>query len=601
MKPVVKSAHALKLPAPRLAVWAFMFLSLIFYGVFYKYNLYFQEQLQLFLLTGDYFLESIQTPGGFSGYLGEFFTQFYHLPFAGAVIITLLLVVLQQFVGRLMNVIRPKRQNYLWAFVPSVWYAMVLSNELYLLSGLVGLVISTGLASFTISVQNNFLRRLLGFAGILVVYFLTGGSYFLFALSVLVYELWTASRQTDFSKKRTTFFLVSVVFAGAVLLLPFLVKRILWMVPHQQAYFSEHYYKISTAIPLGALVVWLGVPALMVLLKFSKERSVEKKSWLSVVLPVAFLSVVALGGFKLFASMSSERTKAFDYFVRQKKWDQVIRLAEKDYPRNPFTVSYINLALAKTGQLPDKMFHYRQVGIEGLFYPYNREHLTSMLGNEIFYELGLVNVSQQYAFESTEATPDLRKTVRALKRLAEVNLINGQYDVAQKYIQKLRKTLFYRGWAQNLESYLFNREKIDADPEYGEKRKMRPRQDYFFDIKNIEAVLLVSMQDNPQNKMAYEYLMAFYLLKKDLKSFMKFISHAKTMGYRNFPVSYQEAVMYVLGLYSKNPELDTTFPISENTKVRLRRYADIYTSEVNAEQVLEKDFEDTYWYYFHYR
>ena len=57
-------------------------------------------------------------------------------------------------------------------------------------------------------------------------------------------------------------------------------------------------------------------------------------------------------------------------------------------------------------------------------------------------------------FEAMEAIPDYKKSGRAYMRLAETNLINGQYAVAAKYLRALQHTLFYKKWATNAMSYL---------------------------------------------------------------------------------------------------------------------------------------------------
>ncbi|MBP7504077.1 MAG: hypothetical protein KA780_01450 [Prolixibacteraceae bacterium] len=589
-----------RLTLPRAALILFSLLTFLFFGVFYKYSLYFQEQLQLFLLTPDYLLRSVAKPGGFAGYAGEFLTQFYHLPLAGALILTLLLVALQQLIRGMVKSMGCSDDHVLLSFLPSVWYALVLTHEFYLLSGLVGIVVAAALVRCCMLIGRRSLRGAAIVAGTVVTWFLTGGSFLLFLLAMGIYEFrGSSSEGKEGAGRKALPWLAAAV--GAGLAAPLLVKHFLIMQPHLQAFLSGNYYKVSTAIPLGSLLVWITIPLLMAVSPWLSARRFRTPVWQTAGGELLLLTAVAIGGYFLFTNMSAERIKGFDYYVRQKKWDKVIDLARRDYPRNAFAVSYVNLALAKTGQLPDKMFSYRQVGTDGLYFPYNREHLTSMIGNEVFYELGLVNVSQQYIFESMEATPDQRKTVRALRRLAETNLINGQYEVTRKYCHMLKQTLFYRGWATRLESFLYDEARINADPEYGEKRKIRPRRDYFFDIHQMEPVLVALLADHPGNRMAFEYLMAGYLLNKELDKFMKYIPNYRSFGYPAMPQSYQEAVMYVLGLYSENPEKDTTFPISGETRQRLRQYASVYTSDAHAEETLRKEFWNSYWYYFHFR
>jgi hypothetical protein len=260
----------------------------------------------------------------------------------------------------------------------------------------------------------------------------------------------------------------------------------------------------------------------------------------------------------------------------------------------------LNLSLAKTGTMGDRMFNFRQNGAGGLFLTFAKEYVAPMMGGEIYYQLGLVNASQEYSFESMETTPDLGKSVRAVKRLAETNLINGHYEVAHKYLNLLEKTIFYRNWARRTEKYLYNETLINNDPDYGEKRKMMIKKDFFFKAEIMEGALNVLLQENPKNKMAFQYLMGFYLINKDLRNFMDRVPMMNDLGYTSIPVSYQEAIMYIIGLSTDNPMVNLPYKISSDTKLRMQAYASIYTTRDNAQELLSKRFSGTYWYYLHY-
>ena len=68
--------------------WVFTMLMgigiFVFWYVAYPHALSYQEQYQLFLWTGDYFLERISLPGGLTDWLGEFIVQFYYVEWLGA-------------------------------------------------------------------------------------------------------------------------------------------------------------------------------------------------------------------------------------------------------------------------------------------------------------------------------------------------------------------------------------------------------------------------------------------------------------------------------------------------------------------------------------
>ena len=74
----------------------------LFWYVWYPHALSYQEQYQLFLWTGDYFLEKISLPGGFADWVGEFIVQFYYVEWLGALLLALLFVALQRLTLRLM-------------------------------------------------------------------------------------------------------------------------------------------------------------------------------------------------------------------------------------------------------------------------------------------------------------------------------------------------------------------------------------------------------------------------------------------------------------------------------------------------------------------
>ena len=46
-----------------------------------------------------------------------------------------------------------------------------------------------------------------------------------------------------------------------------------------------------------------------------------------------------------------EEAMKYDYLTRMKQWNQIIKAAENKEPNSPFSVTCLNLALAKTGQL----------------------------------------------------------------------------------------------------------------------------------------------------------------------------------------------------------------------------------------------------------
>ena len=130
----------------------------------------------------------------------------------------------------------------------------------------------------------------------------------------------------------------------------------------------------------------------------------------------------------------------YDYLVRCQDWNAIIAKADKKTPDLPMTVCATNLALGMKGLLGERLFDFYQNGRQGLVPPFTRNFSTIMLTGEVYWQLGLVNTAQRFAFESMEAIPNYTKSSRAVKRLVETNLVNGEYKVARKYLCLLEKT-----------------------------------------------------------------------------------------------------------------------------------------------------------------
>ena len=213
----------------------------------------------------------------------------------------------------------------------------------------------------------------------------------------------------------------------------------------------------------------------------------------------------------------------YDYLVRIKDWNGIIAKAEQQTPDKPMSVSATNLALAMTNQLGERAFEFYQRGSQGLLPPFERNYATTQLTGEIYFHLGLVNTAQRLAFEAMEAISNYNKSGRALKRLVETNVINGQYKVAEKYIKILEKTIFYRRWAERMRAMLGDEKAINAHPLYDTLRQYRLQEDFLFSDTELDKICGQLFMHNHQNQMAAQYLLMLPILDRDMPRFMQYV------------------------------------------------------------------------------
>ena len=583
----------------------------LFFWKMFPYHLHFQEQFQLFQYTKNYFIETCSRPGGFCNYTGRFITQFFLSSFVGALLVSCLLTGIQQLVYAITKQFHKHPAALLFSFMPSLFYWYLLCDENTQTGGIVALLFTLITAFAGTFPKSHFARRIYLFASIPVLYWLAGGTVILSVILMIGFE-WNSFRsefnlsRKEKSKKKTSLVIrhllldiAAVCFASS---LPFIAKYFLKQYMLSRYLWGVDYIHFVNYTPFTIIYLWILVILIVVVIlllpAMNKIRTSINYSIQIIALMVCIYFVIMKGAYP--QNMMKEEIMKYDYLCRMRNWEKIIETANRKSPTIPMTVACLNLALYKNGQLPEKMFDYFQNGPEGLLPTFQRDFMIPTVGSEPYYFLGFVNTAQRFAFEAMEALPDNQKSARSIKRLAETNLINGYYETASKYIHILEHTLFYRKWAKYARTFLYDEAKIDAHPEWGEIRRFQIKTDFLFSNKEKDMMLGIFFQQNPDNRMAYEYLLAYALLAKDIRNFSAFFQLNKNFTYRQIPKSWQEALVYIWGL--NNSDMDAIpFPVSSSVKREVVNYARIYTSMESPEPALQKQFSKTYWYYLHFR
>ena len=299
-----------------------------------------------------------------------------------------------------------------------------------------------------------------------------------------------------------------------------------WMVG--PSWTGSHYYRYPTVTPWLLYAAWLSAIVIpLAIWSLRRFLSLPKDTINYQLFTFALVAVIMGTLVWKNANFRAEKVMQYDFMARHQQWNRILETANKEKPNNQIGVTVQNLALAMHGVLLDQLFNYNQNGIAGLL-PDVKEDATSPLPTaEAFYQLGMINVAQRTVFEAQEAILDFQKSGRCYKRLAQTNLINGQYEVARKYLTALQKTLFYREWANETLSLLGDEAAIAKHPEYGRLRKMADDKDYYFSDHVTPEMLQSLYLKNRDNGLAYQYLVAYFLLTGDQEGYNNFISSIK--------------------------------------------------------------------------
>ena len=554
-----------------LAVAAFLFWR---FG--YPHALSFQEQLQLFLFDDYYLLSRLMQPGGVARYVAEFLVQFYNNVTSGAVVLALLYVALQQLVWHLM-----KPAGSVWyglSFLPVLLFWILMGDENMMPTALVALIMA--LAAMACSPKGKVS---------LVVYFIVGTPllYWVLGPIAVLPAVYTAVRGRG-GLSAVVWGVGAVLYVTALII----VTGLFLPYPLLRLFFGLSYYRYVEVMPyLFAFVALL----CLILALIGKRLPVVGKGgrrWLVVAGQAGMIVALMAAG----AAWGYESRKysfiEYDYLVRCKQWNAIIAKSEKKQPDLPMSVCATNLALAMNGQLGDRAFQFYQRGIDGLLPPFEHNYATLHLKGEIYFQLGLVNTAQRFAFEAMEATPNYNKSGRAVKRLVETNLINGQYAVARKYLDMLKKTLFYRKWALRTESLLDDEKAVMQHPLYGKMRAYRLKDDTLFSEQEIDMICGQLFLHNPLNSMAMQYLLMCPLLQADIDTFINYVKVVQEKANYN-PRHCQEAVAYAFMKQGQQPPQGLVSPAVVS---QLQDFVQTYRSVGKGSPQL-KPFSNTLWYY----
>ncbi len=151
--------------------------------------------------------------------------------------------------------------------------------------------------------------------------------------------------------------------------------------------------------------------------------------------------------------------------------------------------------LSEKGELCSRMFFGRQ-SHGSMSLTLKRDDDQSYRAIYFYYAVGFTGEAHHLAYEQMVQHGYRPENI---KMLIKTELINGNFKIAERYINVLKKTLHYKNWAEKYEKMLFKPELVNSDPELGEKIRLLPEKDFYIvtdDFRNIEMLLQV----NPDNR-----------------------------------------------------------------------------------------------------
>lgn len=259
------------------------------------------------------------------------------------------------------------------------------------------------------------------------------------------------------------------------------------------------------------------------------------------------------------------------------------------------------LALARTGRLPYEMFHYPQLASsDALLFRDAKWDTVPGIGDwrsDLYLELGRIAESQRWAHESLTVEGE---TPRVLERMALVYILGGNPDAAKTFLRALEMVPFHASRARRLMAALGRDPAMQADPLVARIRPLMLRHDYV-GTWTTEQILQQCLLANPSNRMAFEYLLAHYLLTSDLEAFARLAPRLKDF-YRDLPAHVQEALISFRNVNGSLPQGVDGSAIHPETEARFQTFLNVYLPRQNSPEdgwnALAPSFGGTYWFFY---
>lgn len=556
----------------------------------------FQAYSPIFFTGGTFLSEFTGYPGGLLEYIAAFLGQFFLFPWLGAAITTGLAGLLYLAFKQALIKTGTTRPQML-PFVPPVLLLMAqqqysmpwLTTVLGLLLALIFTVVYTQCAP-----ANFGLSCLVFWLLAIPLYYLAAGHGLVYVGLAGLFELLMRRR-----------FRLGLAHLAGLLLIPYVARSFVfvmswrdacaWLLPIPWRHQPMNYILALYLIP----ILILGIFAAGRINFPQGVRRSRPLAWAGNPLLWLGIAVVALWWT---SKAEAKRLLRIEYYTQRKQWSELLRVAADVQGYHPATVADVDQALAHTGQLLASMFAYPQRhGSDFWFHFHDQMDPRKCLkSSDLLFELGQVNRAERMACESLENNGRHPAT---LKRLFYIRVLKDDPQSARLFLNLLTRTLWHRNWAGRYLRMLAMDPQLADDPELQPVRQVMLRQDYVGDAPT-EPILQQALRRNRHNQMAFEYLMAYYLINSEIDKVVQNLDRLDDFSYPEIPRHVEEALLIYQKLNPTNTVDLHGHKLNANTLARYQRFHEALRPYADnlavAPAEIAREFGDTYWFYYLY-
>lgn len=590
---------------PLIAGLTFLVITWLLLNIFEHEYLYRVQELSLWLPTEVYFDERMMVPGGLMSYIACFLTQFFYYPMLGSLLFVGLLFVVQLLTRKVFDI--PAR----WGLLTIVPVALILSCAMeagywifqiktqgYFYSMLVGFLFTLS-AIRLYQISKGWVRYITAAAIAVAGYPLFGFYALLALLSIVVLEA---------TSKERNIAVVLLCIAAAI------ATPILYYNVYEQTRFSRMFTAgmpafefivrdLRTWIPYILLYLF---PLVMPFIRFNRSGNhVQTKKRFMLTQGIGIGLIVFIVQLFWFRDPNFRAEIKMNHAMERLEWRKALDIAkaQKQTPTRLIVLNR-NLALLKLGRAGDEMFHYLDGG-EPAASPFEIR-LMQVGGKMLYYHYARMNFCYRWCLEDAV---EYGWKVDYMKYMVKTSIVSGEYDLAMKYINTLKKTLFYKEWAKKYEKMAKNPELIAKDREMASILPLYQFEDQLDGDNTLVEIYLLNYfahtYSDLNTPMFDEASLMCALTLKDIQTFWNcFFRYANSHKTDRMPTHYQEAAL-LYGNLEKTVDI-SKMPFDKSVKMRFQdfmRFAQKHAVEnverdPEAKKLFYERFGNTFWYFY---
>ena len=589
------------------------------------------QETNLFLSSKVFFVEQMVEPGGFLSWISTWFTQLFFHPWLGVLALCAWWLLLIWLIKRTFCITR----QWMPIVVIPVLFLLVtivdMGYWIYILKlrghAFVGTIGTTSVVALLwsfcsfvdkVHFKPTLLRSLFVILICAVSYPLLG-IYGIGATVLMALWIWRLE------PRRMSALVVSLTGFLSVWLLPLFFYRFVYYqtnianiyVAKLPLYFVTEEYK-SYYLPYVLLLTFFIVmciisyrPTPITALHEVREKSRKKNKQTSkqiLTIPdvkcivVSLLLLIATGIYTYFYWYKDENFHhelAMQHYIDNLDWDGVLKEAAKqDVAPTRAVVLLRNLALAHLGRQGDEMYHYKN-GCKKCDAPFDIRAINSV-GDLIYYHYGMPNYSYRLCMERGV---EFGWRIEQLKFMTRCSIVNKELQLARKYINLLKQTMYHDTWAEDMLELTEHPENIEKMPEMEFiNHMMHYDNELTSDHNLVEDFLMkrLAYSNYVKDPVFLEQAIFSSMAAKNSELFWPHLyNYYRFYPDKPWPIHVQEAVC-LFGDLEERTDMDK-FPISPAVKENFKRFDQMASRYEGADwqtanAVLYPLFGNTYFY-----